>query len=169
MINGGRTPNSHPRHVQQPHRRAASASYGSPSAHRPLTPLLLGIAGPDDYCGPSSRTGRESPLGDVVGRVLLGGDDDSGDEEEDSDDAASVLPYRQYENAEDDGFRRTMDVDMSKLALRGDTMFNSVRIAPATAFAMSHPPDDRASHTVPAKAGPENTSPIDGACSTPSS
>ena len=169
MIKGSRSPNSHPRNVQPPHRRAASASYGSPSAHRPLTPLLLGVSGPDDYCGPSSRTGRESPLGDVVGRVLLGGDDDSGDEEEDSDDAASVLPYRQLENAEDDGFRRTTDVDMSKLALRGDTMFNSARIAPATAFAMSHPPDDRASHKVPVKAEPEKSSPIDGACSAPSS
>ena len=170
MIKGGHSP----RHMQQSHRRAASASYGSPSAHRSLTPLLLGVSQPDDYCDPISRTGRESPLGNVVGRVLLGRDDDSDDSDEDSDGAASVLPYRQYENAEDDGFRRITDVDMSKLALRGDTMFNSVRIAPATAFAMSHPPDDRASaavasHKVPSKAEPENALSIDGACSAPSS
>ena len=171
MIRGPRSPHSLPRHVQQPHRRAASASYGSPSAHRPLTPLLLGVSEPGDYCGPSSRTGRESPLGNVVGRVLLGREDDSEDEDEDSEDAGGVLPYRQSENAEDGGFRRVKDVDMSKLALRGDTMFNSVRMAPATAFAMSHPPDDRATAAVkvPGKAEPENTSPIDGACSVPSS
>ena len=85
-----------------------------------------------------------------MGRVLLGREDDSDDSDEDSDGAASVLPYRQYENAEDDGFRRTTDVDMSKLALKGDTIFNSVAAV--------------ASHNVPAKAGPENTSPIDSAC-----
>jgi hypothetical protein len=169
MIMGGRSPHS-PRHVQQPHRRAVSASYGSPSTHRPITPLLLGVSEPDDYCRPSSRTGRESPLGNVVGRVLLGRDDDSEDEDEDSDGAASVLPYRQHGNAEDDGSRRTMDVDMSKLALRGDTIFNSMRIAP---LVMSHSPDGRAiaavaSHKVPAKAEPENAFPIDGACSAPS-
>ena len=170
MIRGPRSPNSLPRHVQQPHRRAASASYGSSSAHRPLTPLLLGVSEPGDYCGPSSRTGRESPLGNVVGRVLLGREDDS--EDEDSEEV--MLPYCQDENAEDDRLRRIKDVDMSKLALRGDTIFNSVRIAPATAFAMSHPPDDRAtsavaSHKVPGKAEPENASPIDGACLAPSS
>ena len=163
-IKGGRSP----RHVQPPHRRTASASYGSP-AHRPLTPLLLGVSDPDDFCGPSSRTGRESPLGNVVNRVLLGRDGDSEDEDEDSDDAASVLPYRQLENEEDDEFRRTINVDMSKLALRGDTMFNSVRIAPATAFAMSHPPDEKASaalasRKVSANAEPENALPIDSAC-----
>jgi len=164
MIKGGRSPQSY-------HRRAASASFGSPSTHRPLTPLLLGVSEPDDYHGPSSRTGRESPLGNVVGRVLLGRDDDSEDEDEDSDNIASVLPYRQLENAEDGGFRRTTDVDMRKLALRGDTMFNSVRIAPATAFAMSHPPNEKtvASHKVPTKSEPENASPIDSACSAPSS
>jgi hypothetical protein len=165
MIKGSHSAHSHPRHVQQPHRRAASASYGSPSAHRPLTPLLLGVSEPDDYRGPSSRTGRESPLGNVVGRVLLGRDDESDDEDEDSDDAVSVLPYRQLENTEDDGRRRTTDVDMSKLVLRGDTMFNSVRIAPATAFAMSHPPGELASHKVRAKAEPENALSIDGSCS----
>lgn len=157
MIRGGRTPNSH-----QPHRRASSATYGSPSAHRSLTPLLLGVSEPNDDYGPSSRTGRESPLGSVVNRVLLGRDDDS--EEDDSDDAVSVLPYR-HEGSEDDGVRRTMDVDMSKLALKGDTMFNSVRIAPATAFAMSHPPGEKASiRKAPAKLEPENAIPIDGAC-----
>ena len=109
-----------------------------------------------------------------VGRVLLGRDDDSEDEDEDSEGAAGMLPYRQYENAEGDGLRRIADVDMSKLALRGDTIFNSVRIAPVTAFAMSHPPDDRAtatvaSHKVPGKADPENSSPVDGAYSVPSS
>ena len=163
-ISGGRSP----RHVQPQHRRAASASYGSP-AHRPLTPLLLGLTEPDDYRDPSSRTGRESPLGNVVNRVLLGRDDDSEDEDEDSDDAAGGLPYRQLENAEGGGFRRTTDVDMSKLALRGDTMYNSVRIAPATAFAMSHPPDEKAgaavvSRKVSAQTEPENALPIDGAC-----
>jgi len=155
MITGGRSPHSLPRHVQQQHRRAVSASYGSPSAHRPITPLLLGVSTPEDYCRPSSRTGRESPLGNVVGRVLLGREDDSDDSDEDSDGAASVLPYRQYENAEDDGFRRTTDVDMSKLALKGDTIFNSVAAV--------------ASHKVAASAGPENTSPIDSACSALSS
>lgn len=130
---------------------------------------MLGVSDPDDFCGPSSRTGRESPLGNVVNRVLLGRDGDSEDEDEDSDDAASVLPYRQLENEEDDEFRRTINVDMSKLALRGDTMFNSVRIAPATAFAMSHPPDEKASaalasRKVSANAEPENALPIDSAC-----
>jgi len=167
MTRGSRSP----RHLQQSHRRAVSGTYGSPSAHRPLTPLLLGVADPDDYHGPSSRTGRESPLGNVVGRVLLGRDDDSEDgdedEDEDSDGAASVLPYRQPDNAEDDGFRRVPDVDMSKLALRGDTIFNSGRMAPGTASAMSHSLDEKAnaavaSRKVPAKAETENASPIDG-------
>ena len=136
LIRGPRSTHALPRHVQQPHRRAASASYGSPSAHRPLTPLLLGVSEPSDYCGPGSRTGRESPLGNVAGRVLLGRDDNSEDENEDSEGATGMLPYRQYENMEGDGFRRIADVDLSKLGLRGDTMFNSVRIVPAT--------DDRA-------------------------
>jgi hypothetical protein len=167
MVIGGRTPNSLPRHVQPPHRRAASASYGSP-AHRPLTPLLLGVSGPDDFHGPSPRSGRESPLGNVVNRVLLGRDDDS---DENSEDAASVLPYRQSETPEDGGSKRTADVDMSKLVLRSDTIFNSVRIAPATAFAMAHPPDEKnasaavGSRRTPAKAEPENALPVDGACS----
>jgi hypothetical protein len=104
----------------------------------------------------------------VVNRVLLGRDDDEEDDDEDSD-AASVLPYRQPENTDGHGFRRTADVDMSKLALRGDTIFNSVRIAPATAFAMSHPPDEKASAAVAsrilsAKAEPENALPIDSTC-----
>lgn len=97
---------------------------------------------------------------------MLGRDDDSEDGDSDSDGAVSVLPYRQLENAENHGFRRTADVDMSKLALRGDTIFNSARIAPATAFAMSHPPDEKASAAVASRkvAEPENALPIDGAC-----